>query len=62
MHEMPKPVFWEKGEKNIINLSSAEIAQRKVKVNLHVFLSKGNRLLYFRGHPHIPKMYQVIIF
>ena len=31
LHEMPNPVFWE-NKKNAINLSSAEIAQRVVKV------------------------------
>ena len=30
MHEMSNPVFWE-NKKNIINLSSAENAQRVVK-------------------------------
>ena len=31
MHEMAKPIFWE-NKKNIINLSSAELAQRMVMV------------------------------
>ena len=28
LQEMSNPVFWEKKKKNIINLSSAELAQR----------------------------------
>ena len=36
MHEMSKPIFWENKE-NIINLSSAEFAQRVVKVNIYVY-------------------------
>ena len=32
LHKMSKPVFWEKWEKNIINLYSAELAQTVVKV------------------------------
>ena len=32
LHEMSKPVFWENKKKNIIYLSSAELAQRVVKV------------------------------
>ena len=31
--QMSNPVFWEKIRKNIINLSSAENAQRVIKVN-----------------------------
>ena len=34
LHEMSNPVFWE-NKKNIINLSSAENAQRVVKVKVH---------------------------
>ena len=30
--EMSNPVFWEKNKKNIMNLLSAELAQRAVKV------------------------------
>ena len=30
LHEMSNPVFWE-NKKNIINLSSAELAQKSVK-------------------------------
>ena len=33
LHEMSNPVFWE-NKKNIINLPSAESAQRVVKVNI----------------------------
>ena len=36
LHEMSIPVFLEKKKKNIINLSSAELAPRVVKVNLHI--------------------------
>ena len=32
LHEISNPVFWE-NKKNIINLSSAELAQKVVKVN-----------------------------
>ena len=32
LHEMPNPVFWEKIRKNIISLSSTELAQTVVKV------------------------------
>ena len=32
LHEMLNPVFWEKKEKNIINLPSAENAQKMVQV------------------------------
>ena len=34
LHEMSNPVSWEKNKKNITNLSSAELAQRMVKVKL----------------------------
>ena len=34
MHEMTRHIFWE-NKKNINNLSSAELAQRVVKVILH---------------------------
>ena len=33
LHEMSEPIFCEKIRKNIINLSSAELAQRGVKVD-----------------------------
>ena len=33
MHEVSKPIFFWKNKKNIINLSSAQFAQRVVKVN-----------------------------
>ena len=36
LHEMSKTVYWGKKKENIINLSSAESAQKVVKVN------KGN--------------------
>ena len=32
LHEMSKPVFWEKFKKNTINLSSTELAHRVIKV------------------------------
>ena len=32
LHEMSKHIFWEKREKNIISLSSAEFAQRVIEV------------------------------
>ena len=32
LHEMSNPVFWEKQEKNIANLLSAELALRVIKV------------------------------
>ena len=32
LHEISKPIVWEKLEKNNINLSSAELAKRMVKV------------------------------
>ena len=32
-HEMSNPTFWEKQEKNIISLSSAEFTQRVAKAN-----------------------------
>ena len=32
LHEMSDPVFWKKIRKNIINLSSAELAQRVLNV------------------------------
>ena len=32
-HKMPNPIFWEKYEKNILNMSSAELAQTVVNVN-----------------------------
>ena len=32
LHEKSNPAFWEKQEKNIISLSSAEFAQRVTKV------------------------------
>ena len=32
MHEMSNPIFWEKVREHIINLSSAELAQRVVMV------------------------------
>ena len=36
LHEMSKPITWEKQE-NIVNLSSAELAQRVVKVKYNKF-------------------------
>ena len=33
LHEMSKPVFWEKNKKKINNLSSAELVQSVVMVN-----------------------------
>ena len=40
-HEMSIPVFWEIGKKYIITLSSSELGQRVVKVNvLHVSVSE----------------------
>ena len=33
LHELSNPVSW-KNKKNIVNLSSAELAQRVVKVNI----------------------------
>ena len=41
LREMPYPFFWEK-KKNIINLSSAELAQKMIKV-------KGNRYTFKGG-------------
>ena len=38
MHEISDPVFWE-NKKNIINLSSAEVAERVFKVNLLIISS-----------------------
>ena len=35
LHEMPKPIFWEK-MRNIISLSLAELAKRAIMVNLSV--------------------------
>ena len=32
LHEMSNPVIWEKNEKDIVNLSSAELARGVVKV------------------------------
>ena len=32
LHESSKPIFWQKWEKKNINLSSAELAQKVVKV------------------------------
>ena len=34
LHDISKPVFWEKKIRNIINVSSAKLAQRVVKVIL----------------------------
>ena len=39
LHEMSNPVFLEK-KKNIINLSSAELAKRVVKVKPHFYIVK----------------------
>ena len=36
LHEMSNPVFWEKYEKNVISLSSAELGHRVVKVKAYV--------------------------
>ena len=36
LHEMSNPVFLEKKSENFINLSSAEFAQRMIKVNKEV--------------------------
>ena len=33
LHEISKPIFSKKNKKNIVKLSSAELAQRVVKVN-----------------------------
>ena len=38
LHEISNPVFWE-NKKNNLNLSSAENAQRVVKVNITVGLN-----------------------
>ena len=35
LHEIPKPVFWKKKEKNIINLSSAQFARGVEMVHLN---------------------------
>ena len=42
LHEMSNPVFWKKNKKNI-NLSSAEFAQRVIKVK-----SNGNSSLTYK--------------
>ena len=34
LHEMSKPIFWEKLEKNIVSLSSTELGKKVVKVTL----------------------------
>ena len=33
LHEMAKPIFWEKNRKIFVDLSAAELAQRVVNVN-----------------------------
>ena len=49
LHEMSNAVFWEKNTKNIINLFSAKLAQRVVKVNGKIrklsFLLRTNLLI-----------------
>ena len=42
LHEISKPVFLEKNKKNIIYLSSAEIAHSVVKVNKRGILKIGS--------------------
>ena len=48
LHEMPKPIFWiKKNEQNIINLLSAELAQRVVDVSSYTDLDPVRMLLFF---------------
>ena len=44
LHEMSKPIFLEKIRKNIINLSSAELAHKLVKVKKGATLKEKNLL------------------
>ena len=48
-HEMSKPVLWKKNKKTVIKLSSAELAQRVVKVQMDLESDKVLSLHYFFG-------------
>ena len=55
LHEMLNPVFWgKKNKKNITNLSSAELAQRVIKIKRRQFLS----LILF-AHMHFLLIYHM---
>ena len=41
LHEKSNPVFGEKKKKKVINLSSDELAQRVVKVNISVAIKNS---------------------
>ena len=56
LHEMSNPIFWEKNKKNIINLSSAENAQRVVKVKTPGFTTDGSSKLV-RNHNYLENNY-----
>ena len=47
---MSMPIFWEKNKKNIISLSSAEFAQRVVKVNAVLGAEHSNYILQIKKH------------
>ena len=47
LHELPKPIFWEKIRKNIVNLSAAKFAQRAIKVTNKLISSFGDTLTFF---------------
>ena len=44
LHEISRPIFWEKSKKNIVNLSSAEFARRAIKVKIGV---RNNTIFFF---------------
>ena len=44
MHEMSKPVFWEKNKKNVINLTPAELAQIELMVKVAVICGLLNQM------------------
>ena len=62
LHEMSNPVFWKKNNmKTIINLWSAEFAQRVVKVNYAGYLLIPNGtvegLMRLHAHPYLALSY-----
>ena len=68
LHEMPKLIFWEK-EKTIINLASAEFAQRVAKVkeiqNMHGLvktctLQSMKHVTKVCSYPHILRLVKIL--
>ena len=64
LHNMSKPVLWGKKEKNVINLSSAELAQIVVKVQLdpeldhvHVLSLQSELCWTFNNKLPLPRKY-----